>query len=51
VDPRGLMAALVRSLKHAESRLHNGAPATRIVKSKRRLRVHTGRTKYLAAAW
>jgi len=49
VDPRGLMAALVRSLKHRGVELAHGAAVTRIARVKDGFEVHTAKTKYLAA--
>jgi glycine oxidase len=48
VDPRGLMGALTRSLKHRGIEVVHGAAATRVVRSGDTLEVHTRKTKYLA---
>jgi glycine oxidase len=51
VDPRGLMAALVRSLKHRGVDLVHGTPATSIVRAQAgSFEVHTAKSKYLAGA-
>lgn len=50
VDPRGLMEALVRSLKHRGIDLAHGAVATSIVRDKGSFEVHTSKSKYLAGA-
>ena len=50
VDPRGLMAALVRSLKHRGVDLRHGTAATRIVREAGSFEVHTAKTKYAAGA-
>src|SRR4051812_23461249 len=49
VDPRGLMAALVRSLKHRGIEVAHGMPATKIVPLESAgFEVHTSKAKYLA---
>ena len=51
VDPRGLMAALVRSLKHRGIELAHGAAATTIVRAHDgNFEVHTVQSKYSARA-
>jgi glycine oxidase len=48
VDPRGLMAALVRSLKHREIDVAHGMAATQIVRvGSGGFEVHTAKAKYL----
>lgn len=49
VDPRGLMAALVRSLKHRGVEIAHGAAATKVVRVESGFEVHTAKTKYLSA--
>jgi len=49
VDPRGLMAALVRSLKHRGVDLVHGTPATSIVRAQEgSFEVHTAKSKYFS---
>ncbi len=48
VDPRGVMAALVRSLRHRGIEVAHRAAATRIVRSSDSFEVHTAKSKYLA---
>jgi len=50
VDPRGLMDALLRSLKHRGMELAHGTPATSIVPESGSFEVHTAKSKYLARA-
>jgi len=48
VDPRGLMGALTRSLKHRGIQVAHGAAATRILRSSDSFEVHTAKSKYRA---
>jgi glycine oxidase len=50
VDPRGLMAALVRSLKHRGVESAHGAAAMRVVRDQGSFEVQTTKSKYLAGA-
>ena len=51
VDPRGLMAALVRSLKHRGIELAHGTQVTSVVRDQGgSFEVHTAKSKYLAGA-
>ena len=48
VDPRGLMEALVRSLKHRGVDLRHGTAATQMVREAGSFQVHTAKTSYAA---